>query len=136
MQDRPEAVELIDAVVGFLEGEIIPTVTEPRLRFRALVAANVLGIVSRELASGDAALSDEWRRLNHLLGMTATEPPERLEKLRDEVRALNRDLCVRVRAGEADDEPFYSLLFSHCEETVVDKLRVANPRYLDRVGEK
>ena len=80
MQDRPDARELVEGVVGFLEREIIPTLSEPRLRFRALVAANVLTIVSRELASGDSALREEWRRLAHLLGQTASEPPGRCRR--------------------------------------------------------
>jgi uncharacterized protein DUF6285 len=136
MQDRPDARELVEAVVSFLEREIIPTLSEPRLRFRALVAANVLTIVSRELASGDAALRQEWRRLAHLLGKTASEPPGRADELRNEVQALTRELCVRLRAGEADEEPLYGEAFAHAEETVIDKLRIANPRYLERVGEK
>jgi aminoglycoside phosphotransferase (APT) family kinase protein len=46
--DRPAAGELADAVRGFLETEILPTLADPRLRFRTLVAMNALGIVERE----------------------------------------------------------------------------------------
>lgn len=46
--DRPTAGELADAVRGFLEAEILPTLEDPRLRFRTLVAMNALGIVERE----------------------------------------------------------------------------------------
>jgi hypothetical protein len=133
MQDRPDARELVEAVVSFLEREIIPTLSEPRLRFRALVAANVLAIVSRELASGDAALHEEWRRLSRLLGKAGSEPPGRDDELRNEVQALTRELCARLRAGEADEEPMYVQVLAHVEATVIDKLRVANPRYLERV---
>jgi hypothetical protein len=135
MQDRPDARELVEAVASFLEREIIPTLSDPRLRFRALVAANVLTIVSRELASGEAMLREEWRRLAKLLGKTGSEPPGRADELSKEVQALNRELCARLRAGQADQEPFYSEAFNHAEATVIDKLRIANPRYLERVRE-
>jgi hypothetical protein len=134
MQDRPDTRELVQAVEGFLEREIIPTLSEPRLRFRALVAANVLAIVSRELASGDVALREEWRRLIQLLGKPASEPPRDADELRTLVTALSRDLCARVRAGEADEEPLFGQVLAHAEATVVEKLRIANPRYLERSG--
>lgn len=132
MQDRPDARELVEAVAGFLEREIIPTLSEPRQRFRALVAANVLAIVSRELASGDAALRDEWQRLVQLLNKPAVDPPGSSEELRKQLAAFSRELCDRVRAGEADDEPLFGQVLAHAEATVMDKLRIANPRYLER----
>src|SRR5690242_14430603 len=49
MNDRPTAAELVFAVREHLEGELIPTLADPRLRFQTLVAANVLRIVEREL---------------------------------------------------------------------------------------
>ncbi len=51
VHDRPSAGELADAVRGFLEGEILPTLDDRRLRFRTLVAMNALGIVARESAA-------------------------------------------------------------------------------------
>ena len=49
MTERPTAQELTEAILEFLGGEILPTVGDPRLRFRTLVAMNALGIVHREL---------------------------------------------------------------------------------------
>ena len=49
MAERPTAQELLEAILEFLGGEILPTVTDPRLRFRTLVAMNALSIVYREL---------------------------------------------------------------------------------------
>jgi hypothetical protein len=48
--DRPTPRELVEATREFLEREILPTLTDPRLRFRTLVALNALGIAERELA--------------------------------------------------------------------------------------
>lgn len=49
MTERPTAQELTEAIAEFLGGEILPTLTDHRLRFRTLVAMNALGIVYREL---------------------------------------------------------------------------------------
>jgi aminoglycoside phosphotransferase (APT) family kinase protein len=48
---RPTASELLDAVRGFLTDEVMPATTG-QLAFHARVAANVLGIVARELELG------------------------------------------------------------------------------------
>jgi signal transduction protein with GAF and PtsI domain len=49
--ERPTAQELTEAIQEFLGGEILPTLTDHRLRFRMLVAMNALSIVYRELAA-------------------------------------------------------------------------------------
>src|SRR5579859_7436931 len=125
MQDRPDKRELIEAVASFIEREIVPSTPDARLRFRSLVAANVLNIVARELAAGDSTLRDEWQRLAVLLGHEG-QPPDREADLRAEVLALSRDLCAQIRTGEADDSPRYDQVFAHVEATVIEKLRVAN----------
>ena len=71
MSERPSADELAEAIEEFLAGEILPTVTDARLRFRTLVALNALGIVRRELA-----------------------------KLLPEDDAEQRELAERIRAGD------------------------------------
>jgi hypothetical protein len=70
--ERPTAPELVEAVLEFLGGEILPTVTDQRLRFRTLVAMNALSIVYREL----------------------------LERLPPEDDTEHRELAIRIRAGD------------------------------------
>jgi hypothetical protein len=53
VRDRPTASELVEATREFLEQEVLPTLADRRLRFRALVAINALGIAQRELDSAD-----------------------------------------------------------------------------------
>jgi hypothetical protein len=48
--DRPDALELIEAVTEFLAGEVLPLMTDQRMKFRTLVALNALGIAYRELS--------------------------------------------------------------------------------------
>ena len=76
VHDRPDALELVEAVTEFLGGEILPVVEDPRLRFRTLVALNALGIAYRELSADDS------------VGLSSTE-----------LTALAR----RIRAGDVPD---------------------------------
>lgn len=72
MSERPTASELVEAILEFLGGEILPTITDHRTRFRTLVALNALSIVYREL----------------------------LERLPPEDDAEQRELAARIRAGD------------------------------------
>jgi hypothetical protein len=76
VRDRPNALELLEAVNEFLAGEVLPLMDDHRMKFRTLVALNALGIAYRELAAGE----DEG------LG-------------EDELR----DLARRIRAGGVPD---------------------------------
>ena len=71
MTERPTAQELTEAILEFLGGEILPTLTDHRLRFRMLVAMNALSIVYREL-----------------------------EALPVEDDTAQRELAARIRAGD------------------------------------
>ena len=126
MQDRPNAAELAQAVREFVESEVLPRIDDPRLRFRALVAVNGLGILEREIALGAPLVRREVASLARLLGH-ADAPSDDLEELRRRAADLNRELAQRIRAG---DTPEGTL--AHCVATVADKLRVASPRYLER----
>src|SRR5262245_44467292 len=98
MQDRPTLTELIDAVRGFLERDVV-TALEGTTKFHARVAVNVLSIVARELEHEPTQLAAEWQRLDALLG---AEPLPPAPELRDAVRRRTDALCARIRAGEAD----------------------------------
>lgn len=133
MQDRPNATELTEAVARFLNEELAPTMTDARLRFRVLIAANLMQIVTRELTVGDAPIRAEWQRLAALLGQPADDPPHRTEDLHAEVTALSRALCARIRAGEADEGDWHAAVLTHALASVREKLQIANPRFLQRV---
>ena len=126
MQDRPSAAELAEAVREFIETEILPTIDDPRLRFRTLVAANGLGILEREIALGAPLVRREVGSLARLLGK-ADPLPDDLDDLRRRAVDLNRELAQRIRAGDIPEGTLAHLL-----ATAADKLRVASPRYLER----
>lgn len=129
MQDRPTALELLAAVRAFLEDDLVPTL-EGRRRFHALVAANVLGVVERELAGEEEQLARQWDRLAQLFGLDPSTRPGAVSGLREAVRVLETRLAERIRAGEADGGEFASRVRAHVHATVLEKLQVANPRFL------
>jgi hypothetical protein len=107
--DAPSAAELLEAVREWLDRDVIPT-TEGRLRFHARVASNVLGMVEREIELGPEQEARHRARLAQL-GVS------------DDV-----ELAAAIRRREFDDraEELRALL----AESVLDKLAVANPRYI------
>jgi hypothetical protein len=79
--DRPTAQELAEAIQEFLAAEILPTLTDHRLRFRMLVAMNALGIVYRELAALPTTDDAEQRELAARI-RAGDVPPGTLERVR------------------------------------------------------
>ena len=80
--DRPNASELATAVREFLEAEILPVLTDHRLRFRTLVAMNALSIVEREAPGPTQADWETARRIR-----AGDIRPGDLQLLRAEVEA-------------------------------------------------
>jgi hypothetical protein len=121
MQDRPTTTELADAVRGFLESEVLPALQDPRLRFRALVAVNALGILRRDLEIGAQLAGQEVELLESLLGMHTAG------NLQERAQALNAELSKRIRRGEPPSGTLEVL------RRIADlKLKISSPRYLTR----
>jgi hypothetical protein len=102
-------MELLEAVREWIDSEVIPS-TDGRLRFHARVASNVLGMVEREIELGPAQLVSHEARLAQL-GV-----------------ASDAQLAAAIRRREFDDRA--DELRSLLAEVVLDKLAVANPRYV------
>lgn len=124
MQDPPFIHDLLSAAREHLQTQVIPELEDPGLRFRTRVAANVLAIAERELALDSVLSKVEYGRLIALLGEEWKEIP--LER-------LTQDLRDRVAAGDFDQGPEHQALIAHLIQTAVEKLQIANPRYLERV---
>ena len=107
--DVPTAQQLVEAVREWLEREVL-TGTTGRMQFQARVAVNVLAMVERELELGPSQVEAHESRLAEF-------------GARDEA-----DLARMIRSGELDAEPLRvrELVW----DSVRDKLRVANPKYL------
>jgi hypothetical protein len=135
MHGRPTASELIAAVREHLEGEVVPALADPGVRYRCLVAVHVLGMVEREIAMGETPAREAWLGLQALLSPPEGDvegPPETLAALADAVRHGEELLCARIRAGEADAGPFREAVIRYLRARLTDRLRVANPGLLGR----
>ena len=90
MPDRPNALELLEAVTEFLTTEVLPSATDHRLKFRTLVALNALGIAYRELTSHTVSLASE-ELADLARQIRAGEPPaDALAVLKEHVAAKLR----------------------------------------------
>ncbi|MDX6483134.1 MAG: hypothetical protein QOF50_1432 [Gaiellaceae bacterium] len=95
MADRPDAGELLEAVLEFLATEVLPNATDQRQKFRTLVAMNALGIARRELESVEETLSaDELREL--AARIRAGDVPE------DALPILKEHVAAKLRVANPD----------------------------------
>jgi hypothetical protein len=113
VHDRPTAAELVAAVREYLENDVMAG-TDGRLQFHARVAVNALRMVERELAEGRVMETEHRRRLETVGVMDDAELGERL------------------RAGHLDNR--LSEVFDVVYEAVLEKVRVANPGYVEEEG--
>ena len=104
LHGRPTAAELLSAVSTFLRDDVMSS-GQGRVAFHARVAANVVDLVAREIEQGD---TQRRRRADALAVL----------QLEDETA-----LAAAIRDGGLD--PLELLV-----DGVLDRLRVANPRYL------
>jgi aminoglycoside phosphotransferase (APT) family kinase protein len=121
---RPSAAELLEAVAAFLTEEVVPTF-RGRQRFHALVAANVARVVARETERGAAIIERQCADLWRLLGRPGALP----SKYRPVELAidLETELCKRIRAGEADADPWRTPVLAFLENDVRARLEIENP---------
>ena len=126
MQDRPTTNELSDAVREFLEQEILPTLSDARLKFRVLVAMNALSMISREVNLEESNMQAEFSSLKSLLGHDVPNP-ESFSGLKAMTVKLNTELSSRIRLGSLPTN-----VFEHLEEVTRAKLAISNPGYLRR----
>jgi len=112
--DQPSIRELVNAVREFLETRAMPEL-KGHTAFHARVAANALGIVLRELESGDVAAAEEKQRLVALLGHDGS------------LEELNREFCKLIREGALGLET--PGLAAHLEKTTLDKIAIDQPNY-------
>lgn len=107
--DRPDALELIDAVRDFLAEEVMGAV-EGQLAFHVRVAANALGIAAREVRAAPEIAAAHAERLDRFGCSNDSE------------------LVAAIRSGELDDR--HAELGSELRRMVWDKIQVTNPRYV------
>jgi len=125
--DEPSAIELLEALGAFLKHELAGRL-EGSAHFKALVGANVAGIVAREIALRPHHAAAQAQRLASLL-QHDVEP----HQPRDHdpmARELSFALCRRIEAGHADAGPWREQVLAHLRATVDEKLAIDNPARL------
>lgn len=127
MQDRPHDTEILQTVGDFLEGELLPELEGP-LRYRSLVALNLLRILQRELTQGTSFLLRERSRLCQLMDMSVDELLP--GPIREQVEDLNQQLTMELQAQELDPE-FERRSWAALMEIARDKLAIVKPGYED-----
>ncbi len=126
VQDRPTAVELLATLAEFLEQDILPTVPGS-LRYKTLVAKNLLGVLTRELEAGDGPLRHECASLGELVGgATVADTDEERQAL---VAGHNAELQRRLLGDPLPARPFLLAARDALEAAVRDKLTVNKPGY-------
>jgi hypothetical protein len=122
MQDRPNKQALLQAVAQFLASEVRPALQEdPALAFRVRIAAHVVQMVGRELASEPGALAREAR---HLAALTGKEPAHD----RAGIEVARAALVQEIRHAPLDEARFAALLRG-VRDTLADRLAVSQPRF-------
>lgn len=114
MQDQPSAIDLVEAVSEFIRNHAMPQL-QGHTAFHALVAANALDIVKRELTVGPSAGEEELSRLKTLLGEEGS------------LEELNRKLSAKIESGELTLET--PGLKEHLWKTTLTKLAIDQPKY-------
>ncbi|MBJ7293677.1 MAG: hypothetical protein JHC78_09055 [Ilumatobacteraceae bacterium] len=109
--DVPTSAQLLEAVRQWLERDVMPAV-DARLQFHGRVAMNLLAMVEREIEIGPDQAVQHSQRLS-TLGC-----------------ADDSELAQRIKNGEMDDrlDEVRALVYA----SVIDKLQVANPKYLEK----
>lgn len=114
MQDKPDIKDLMEAVQQYLEHQALPHLSG-HTGFHGRVAANVLGILHRELTLAPGFHKAEKARLEKLLATSGT------------LDELNRLLCQRIADGEMGLDN--AELITHLTKATMGKLAIDQPKY-------
>jgi hypothetical protein len=118
MQEKPDRLELLSAIAEFLMNEVRPAISDARLSFRVLIAANLAQIVAGELRAEPQHEAAARERLRALLpDVTAGDP-----------RAIERELAARLRDGRISGEALERAR-ALVRDTLRDQLSVNNPLF-------
>ncbi|WP_061221445.1 DUF6285 domain-containing protein [Leptospira borgpetersenii] len=128
MQDKPTSTDLLEAIQDFLMKEVLPQFKDKELlSYKTLVSWNMLGVVSREIRSGEELLDKELGRLVELLNKNLVTPPT-LDEKKNLAHVWNVELRDKIRREKLSSEN--SRYWNHVKETVKEKVEVINPRFI------
>ena len=114
---HPSSLELVDAVREHLATRVLPSITDPRLRFQTLVATHVLGVVVRE-GSLDASRARALDAMRAALGDHPTDDA----------------LYAAIESGAFDDATARDAPHAYLDARARYALQSWNPAFLWRVS--
>ncbi len=120
MQDRPTAVEILATIGEYLQDDVLPIV-HGGLRYKTLVAANLLALLQRQLDLGDAPQQREIAELAALLDGPGREGAD--------LAVLYGRLQSLLLSDDPLDATFLREARDRLERGVLDKLAVNKPGY-------
>jgi len=112
MREQPSGKDLLDIARDVLREDLIPALPENK-RYPALMIANAMAIVMRQMETGEQGETDEQKLVGDLLGEDGS------------LEHLNKSLATRIRNGQADDVRVWQAL----QSVAVGKVAESNPRY-------
>lgn len=134
MHDPPDKGMLLAAIARFLAEEVRPTIADPRLNFRVLIAAHLAMVVGSECASEDEVDARELERFRALypddeqLAPHAPHKTTTHAELHALLRAYNERLAAEIRGGRLDDAR-RAQVSEHVKTTLLATLAVNSPRF-------
>ena len=114
MITHPTALELIDAVIGFIEQRAAPHLKD-RDAFHARVAVNALATVRREIEFGPLAEANAVQRLEAIFGHKGA------------FSELNEALVAGIEDGSLDAAD--PAVAAHLKASIIDQVRIDQPNY-------
>jgi hypothetical protein len=109
--------------------EARPALRDPRLSFRALIAAHLASVVAAELTSDEDFVTRELERLEALFPDEPEAPPgSSLDARRARVAERNARLAAYLRDG-APSPGEMAAIADALRESLREKLSIDNPRF-------
>jgi hypothetical protein len=130
MQQRPTKTQLLQAVAKFLVSEAYPNISDKRLSFRVLIAANLANIVAAELESEQTLIDEEIARLADLMpdAVAGRPPAETPAERRELLSQLHRELAERIRQDRLSPAE-KRRAWAQVKESLSRTLAIDNPRF-------
>ena len=114
MREQPSGKDLLDIARDVLREDLIPALPENK-RYPALMIANAMAIVMRQIEAGEEGSIEEQKTLGNLLNEEGS------------LEHLNTTLARRIRNGQADGAEIWQAL----HDVAVGKVGESNPRYFN-----
>jgi hypothetical protein len=128
MQDDPNLQDILKAVARFLEEEVRPALADPKLAYRARIAAHLCTTSARESAREEAEDAAQVARLNAFFADDPAHTPPTREGRRARIEALTARLVERIKEGQLTTGE-RSYITRHVKDSLKERLEVNSPGF-------